>query len=254
MSFRDRLKEGAVRTLAFVNVADPALVELAGHVGFDAVIIDAEHGPLCMHDVVELVRAAQTAGCHSMVRVPMPDRAWILRSLDAGADGVLVPQVESSASAAAVVSEVRYPPAGQRGAGFYARRHRYALDRGRAALDNSDASVAAGVQIESVSAVKAAEEIVHTPGVDYVFVGPTDLSVSHGSCDADDPWVQHALASVARVCSEGRVPCGVYAAGPEAAERYFEMGYGSVAIGLVPLLANAGSAFIRGVREAARAK
>jgi 2-keto-3-deoxy-L-rhamnonate aldolase RhmA len=249
MNLRQRLLDREVRLLAFVNVADPALVEVAAHGGFDAVIIDAEHGPLSMHDIQDLIRAADAVAVPAMVRVPTRGREFILRALDAGASGVLVPQIDSAADAGHVVAECRFPPVGTRGAGFYARSYRYSLDRGRPALDSRDDSISAGIQIESVEAVERAEEILDVPGLDYVFVGPTDLSVSHGSCDPTHPWVVAAIESVAEKCRARGIPSGIYAANPDNAGVYAAMGYDTIAVGMLPMLVNAATAFTGQARQ-----
>lgn len=237
------------RTLAFVNVADPALVELAAHAGFGAAVIDAEHGPLSIADIANLVRAADAVGMTSIVRVPAVAREFVLRSLDSGAGGVLAPQIDTAEQAERLVAECRYPPVGIRGAGFYARQYGYTKERGADALRRSNDTVIAGIQVESTAAVEAAESIVETEGVDYVFVGPTDLSVSHGSCDPQHPWVRDAMRTVAATCARhGRIS-GAYAANPAAASEILEMGFDTVAVGVLPLLLGAGRAFVDGVAE-----
>lgn len=251
MQLRERLVSAQAVLLALVNVPDPALVELAAHAGFDAVVIDAEHGPLGIRDIQEMVRAGDAAAVPTIARVPEATKEWVLRSLDAGAAGILAPQIDTAAAAREVVAECRYPPAGRRGAGFYARRYRYSLDRGAPVIAAANRETVAGVQIESVAAVEAAAEILATDGVDFAFVGPTDLSVDHGSVDPLDPWVVDAISRVGAAGREAGIPLAVYAPTPQAGRKFAALGYRIIAVGLLPLLATAAGGYAREVRELA---
>lgn len=251
MTLRESLASPREKLLALINLPDPALVEVAAHAGFDAAVLDAEHGPLTISDIQAMVRAGDAAGIPTIARVPETTKEWVLRSLDAGAAGILAPQVDTPAEAARVIGECRYPPEGRRGAGFYARAYRYTLDRGPAAIQAANARIVAGIQIESVAAVEAAPEILATGGVDFAFVGPTDLSVDHGSTDITHPWVVDAIARMAEAGRAAGVPMAVYASTPDAARRYVELGYRIVGVGLVPVLMGAASSYVSEIRALA---
>jgi 4-hydroxy-2-oxoheptanedioate aldolase len=251
MSFRELLTSPGTSTMAMVNVPEPALVEVAAYAGFDAVMIDAEHGALDARDVQELVRAADAARIPTLVRPPRATKEFVLRALDCGAGGILAPQVATGADAADAVAECRYPPGGRRGAAFYTRGQRFTFDRGRAAIAAADEATVVGVQVESVDAVAAATEIFATPGLDFGFVGPTDLSVDHGSCDPAHPWMVDAIAGVAAAGRDAGLPMAIYATDPDAARRYAELGYRIVAVGVMALVARAVAGYVDGVRAAA---
>jgi 2-keto-3-deoxy-L-rhamnonate aldolase RhmA len=147
------------------------------------------------------------------------------------------------------VAEANSPPPGRRGAAFYPRGHRYTFERGRAALARADREVVVGVQIESMAAVESAAEILDTPGLDFAFVGPTDLSVDHGSADPRDPWVADAIARVGALGLERSLPMAIYAGDAETAARYVACGYRIVAVGIVALLAASARTFTDAVRS-----
>jgi len=245
VDFVEKLGSDALTLMAMVNVPDPALVEIAAYAGFDAVIIDAEHGPLTARDVQELVRAADAASVAALVRVPRVGKEFVLRSLDAGADGIIAPQVGSAEDASAIVSECRFPPEGVRGAGFYSRAFRYSLDRGLDVIKATNAAMVVGVQIETVEGVARAPEILSQPGVTFGFVGPTDLSVDHGSVDATNPWVLEAIASLASAGIDAGVPMAIYAADAQAARRYIDLGYRILAVGVLSVLTAAARSYVQ---------
>lgn len=236
---KSRLRASGGLSMAFVNVPEPALVEVAGHAGFDLVLLDAEHGPLTLHDVPNLVRAADAARIPALVRVPRPTKELVLRSLDAGSLGILVPQVSCPEEAAAAVMESHYPPSGRRGAAFYTRACRYSLDRGADTIAAAEERVVVGVQIETLAAVSNADSILAVPGIDFAFVGPTDLAVDHGSVDPQDPIVTRAIADLADAGRRAGVPMGIYAGSAAAAREYRALGYHVLAVGILPLLTQA---------------
>ena len=125
--FKLRLRRRDVMFGCFVGQPSPAIAEMVGYAGFDYVIVDLEHGPTGLETLENMLRAAQAAGAASLVRLPSPAQADILRVLDAGADGILVPHVESAADARAVVAHAYYPPAGQRGISTVSRAARHAI-------------------------------------------------------------------------------------------------------------------------------
>jgi 2-keto-3-deoxy-L-rhamnonate aldolase RhmA len=250
--FHERLAEREPVLLTMINVADPALVEVAAHAGFDAAVIDAEHGPLGMRDILDMIRAGEAARIPTIVRVPRATKEFVLRSLDAGAQGILFPQVNSAVEAEAAVAECRYPPQGVRGAGFYARGFRYALDRGADAIDAANAATVVGVQIEAMEAVGRATEILSQPGVDFGFVGPTDLSVDHGSIDITHPDVQKAIVGLARAAKTADLPLAIYAGTPQAARSFIDLGYRIIAVGIVPMLTIAARDYVAELRARER--
>src|SRR6188508_1524597 len=147
--FKLRLRRRDVMFGCFVGQPSPALAEMVGYAGFDYVILDLEHGPTGLETLENMLRAAQAAGAASLVRLPSPAQADILRVLDAGADGILVPHVESVADAQAVVAHAYYPPAGQRGISTVSRAARHAIVSPQQHLAGANQRTAVMLMVES---------------------------------------------------------------------------------------------------------
>jgi 4-hydroxy-2-oxoheptanedioate aldolase len=154
------------------------VVELAALAGFDAVILDQEHGPIGVEALPELVAAAQGAGLACVVRVPECRAKAIEAALDVGADAVLVPHVASADAARDAVAAARFAPDGRRGANPWVRAARYGALADFASEANDRCACLA--LVEETDGVAAIEDILAVPGLDAVFVGPVDLSHSLG--------------------------------------------------------------------------
>jgi 2-keto-3-deoxy-L-rhamnonate aldolase RhmA len=183
----------------FATLSDPAVVEMLALAGFGFALIDLEHTAIELGVLANHVRAAKQHGLATLVRVADESPKTILRVLETGADGVLVPHVETAEDARAAVEAVRYPPLGHRGfydgtpaAQYFA--HGYATYRELA--DAANAAVVLGVLIEDGAGVENCAEIAATPGVDLVVVGPADLGFSTGRTTAGDPVLAEAIDRV----------------------------------------------------------
>ena len=195
---------------SFVGIGHPASVEVLAWAGFELVCIDAEHSAFGAADVESLVRAAAAAGARALVRVSGVGPE-ISHALDAGADGVVVPRVESAEDARACVSAVRYPPVGARGAGP-GRAAQYGRDfAGYLARANDD--VALVLQIETVRGLENVDEIAAVDGVDLIFVGPGDLAVSLGVQGGSDEH-SAAVRRIVAAAREAGVDFGIFCLDP----------------------------------------
>lgn len=189
--FAARLRRGERLRLLFVKLPCPAEVELAGHTGFDAVILDTEHGTA--DGLEQHLRAADAAAIPALVRVPSADPGPILRALDAGAAGIVVAHVTGPAVARAAVAAAHYPPRGRRGLALTTRAGRYGVAAMRDHLARSLEETLVIVQIEDAEAVDRAPEILGVEAIDGVLIGATDLSVSLGH--PDDPHHPDVVAA-----------------------------------------------------------
>src|SRR3954453_14567657 len=195
VSLRQRLREGPPLIGTFSIVAAPELIELAGLAGFDVVVLDMEHGAYEIGNLGPHILAARAHGVAPVVRVRWSEPALIGAALDAGAAGVLVPHVQSAHDAAAVVKAARFPPAGGRGALPWVRAAGYEASDDWHARANDDVAVIA--MVEGKEGVAAVDEILATPGLDAVFLGPVDLAASLGLAGRlDPPQVVAAVRSV----------------------------------------------------------
>lgn len=183
-------------------IPHPSTAELLASVGYDFVVLDAEHTPMSYETMEDMVRAVDAAPgeTETLVRVPDDDPTTLKRTLDIGPTGILVPMVETPEQAAAIVDASRYPPAGTRGLGL-GRATGYGLTLGEH-VETIEEEVVRYVQLESERAIKNAEAIAAVEGIDGVFVGPVDLSMSmdcFGQWDDDGflDAVDHAVEAAA---------------------------------------------------------
>jgi 4-hydroxy-2-oxoheptanedioate aldolase len=210
-SLPQRLRAGDRLLGTIVKLPSPAAVEISGLAGLDLVMLDTEHG---LADGVALnhhLRSARVAGLPALVRVGAPDAAEILRALDAGADGVVVPHVSSREQAAAAVAAARYPPEGRRGLALSTPAGGYGSRSVTEHLADARLRTTVVVQLEDAEAVEHAEAIVATPGVDAALLGTTDLAASLGHAgDASHTEVRAAIDAFAAAANAHGVPlCGV---------------------------------------------
>ena len=180
---------------AWITSREPILAEIAGRAGFDYVCIDMQHGLADFDCAVGILQALASTPAIPVVRVPSNDAAIIGRVLDAGAMGIIIPMVNSAEEAKRAADACRYAPAGSRSIGPFAVAARHGAEYVARAND----LVACIPMIETRQAIEAIDDIVAVPGVDAVYVGPADLSLSLGllpAVDQTDEQFTDALAAV----------------------------------------------------------
>ena len=229
-SLSERMRGGGAAIGAFLSIDSPDIAELLGLVGYDFLVIDAEHGALGPIEVLQLVRAAS---CPAIVRVPEDDTALAGKALDAGAAGVQFTAVGSGEAAAAAARSCRYPPRGTRGVSFYTRAGGYTTAERPAVLA---VDTVVSVQIESVEGVRNVEAIAAAQGVDVVFFGPTDYGTEHAAT-GEGPAPEAAAAIVLDAARRHGRAAGIYAVDATAARMRFDAGFRYVTVGVVPVLA-----------------
>ena len=237
-SLREKLLKGERLLGTIVSVASPTVCELLSHAGFDWLFIDAEHGPLDVAAIQDLIRAAGTTPC--LVRVPTLDEVAIKRVLDAGAEGIIVPMINHADEAKRAVAYAKYPPLGQRGVGI-ARAQGYGFELDDY-LARANERITVVVQAEHVKAVANIEAIAATPGVDAVFVGPYDLSASLDRMgQVTDKAVVRAIDHITHRCQTVNTRLGVFGASAEAVRPYMDQGFTLIAAGTDTLLLGRGA-------------
>ena len=201
------LQEGGLALGTYTGgIADPQIVEIIGHAGFDAAFIDMEHTSFDLRDVQLMVMAADRVGITPIVRTPGFDPAFILRLLDMGVQGIQLPHISDARSAREAVKAVRYPPLGERGMAGASR----ASDYGKVALkdhmEQSNREITLAVMIEDLPAVEEIDAIASIEGIDIVAVGPSDMSRALGvSGTADHPKLVDVVHRVAEAVRKGGV-------------------------------------------------
>ena len=215
----------------WVTFPEPAVAELFAALGFDFVTVDMEHSAMTLETTLDAIRAVDAAAddAAAIVRLPGHDPDRIKRVLDAGVDGIMAPMVETPAEAEALVEACRYPPAGRRGVGP-GRGSDYGVTLPETIAAGEDAFTLI-LQIESPEGVDNAREIAATPGVDALFVGPTDLTVAMGGLDESDAEFLDAVESVLDSAAATDTPVGTFAVGDDSIERWGERAFDFLAVG-----------------------
>jgi 4-hydroxy-2-oxoheptanedioate aldolase len=225
MSLRQRLAGAAPVIGTWVNGRDPSVVETLGAVGFDLVVVDLEHGELGVHHLPDLLRAAAATGTASLVRASHLEAAQIGKVLDAGPDGVVVPNVTCAAEAEAIVRAAHYPPLGTRGAAPTGRAPAYGATPFASYRRRVEAEVVVVVQVEGPEGLERVDEILGVEGVDVMFIGPFDLSQHIGvPGETDHPEVVAAMERIAAAAARRGMATGTWAADAKAARRWAEAG------------------------------
>lgn len=184
----------------------PLMTEMIGYAGFDFVILDLEHVGVNPQTLENMIRAAECAGTTTLVRVPHSAPDVILRVLDAGAQGIVVPHVRNRTEAELAVASTRYHPLGTRGIAG-GRTTGFGTLPLPAYLERANRELMVVVMIEDKEGVEAIDDIVAVPGVDMVLEGAIDLSQSLAvPADAQHPSVQAAVARIAQSCRARGVP------------------------------------------------
>jgi 4-hydroxy-2-oxoheptanedioate aldolase len=209
-TLRDRLRRGEAAYGAWSVIAAVSSVRSLAGAGLHYVVIDLQHGEAAERDLPGLTDAIRLAGATPLSRVRHAHPADIGRALDLGCDGVIVPNVDSAEQARAVAGACRYPPAGYRSAGGI--------------LAGQDEPLCF-VMVESKQAVAELAATVALPGVDGIYVGPRDLSLSLGcALDPRDPVLRSALEQIWAACAAAGKPVGVHAADGATARLYRDSG------------------------------
>ena len=216
----------------FVKIPSLEIAEIIGAAGFDFVVIDTEHALLSVRDVYSLVVVYSRMGVAPLVRITDHGYGDGQRYLDAGAAGILVPHISNAAQAEATMRQFLFPPAGTRGMGFAARAGTWgALDGGAVEYVRAgQEDVARIAMIEEREAVEDIEAILGTQGVDAVFVGPGDLSLSLG-VPGGSPEVHDAVTTAIKAAVLAGVPVGTVVAGEEQIRLRAEQGCRFILVG-----------------------
>ncbi|MDQ2084171.1 aldolase/citrate lyase family protein [Xanthobacteraceae bacterium Astr-EGSB] len=230
-ALKARLAQGLPCFGTWLHSASPSVAEMVGYAGLDFAIIDLEHGPGDVDTARAMMQAMAAGGTTPMVRVPSGDPIFLKRVVDAGAQTLLIPMVDTAEEAKRIVDACLYPPRGQRGdASIVVRGSRYGLIEDYMAHAHEEMLIVP--QIETVAAVAQAGAIAAVAGVDMVFIGPADLSGSAGlPGQTGAPEVERLIAhAVAAIRAAGK-PIGTVPRDGKSWRDLFVEGYALVAAG-----------------------
>jgi 4-hydroxy-2-oxoheptanedioate aldolase len=212
-------RAGGTALGAWMSLREPLLAEIAATSGYDYVCIDMQHGLSDYGDAVNALQAIRATPAVPIVRVPWNEFGIIGRVLDAGALGVIIPMVNTPDEARRAVAACRYAPVGARSFGPLTAGVRYGGDYFRTAND----TVACIPMIETQRAVESIDDILSVPGIDAIYIGPADLSITYGLPPAlDNPGdvFDGALGTVVASCQQHGVVPGIHSSAALAAKRH----------------------------------
>jgi 4-hydroxy-2-oxoheptanedioate aldolase len=259
--FKKQLREGHPKIGLFVNSHSPTVAEQLAHSGYDWLLVDTQHGPMDYERLSAMLTSISHGGAKSMVRVGgYDDRPGIQQALDLGADGVLVPYINTAEEARQAVSCTKYPTAGTRSVYFPQRSMNKAGLLGYAGNFNNDGIVA--LQVETADCIKNIAEIAAVPGVDILFLGQNDLCMSMGLYEKykfpdmyTSPELGEATNKLVAEAKKNKVILGLFLFGTSRVAEFFDKGFTFISLGndLHHVLTQAGT-YMKDVTSTAKDK
>ncbi len=235
--FKQDLRSGTPKMGLFINSHSPTVAEQLAHSGYDWLLVDSQHGPMGYEKLSAMLSGISNGGAKSMVRVAgYTDRAGIQQSLDMGADGVLVPYINTADEARQAVSCTRYPTIGTRSVYFPQRSMNKLGLLGYAGGANKNVIVA--LQVETASCIENIEEIAAVPGVDILFLGQNDLCMSMGLYQKYDfphmytsPELGAATNKLVENARKNNVILGLFLFGTSRVGEFLDKGFTFISVG-----------------------
>jgi 4-hydroxy-2-oxoheptanedioate aldolase len=259
--FKQELRDGKPKMGLFLNAHSTTIAEQLAHSGYDWLLVDTQHGPMDPEKLTAMLAAIANGGAKSMVRVAgYHDRGGIQQALDLGADGVLVPYINSAEEARQAVSCARYPTIGTRSVYFPQRSTNKAGLLGY--VGNANKNLIVALQVETASCIEHIDEIAAVPGVDILFLGQNDLCMSMGLYEKYEfphmytsPELQDATERLVKAALKNNVILGLFLFGTARVGEFLDKGFTFVSIGndLHHVLTQA-TAYIKDLEEIAKGK
>ena len=249
-TLKEKVKKGEVVIGTFVGLGHPDVTEMLSRLGFDWLLLDAEHSPISAESCEQMVRAADCVNITPIIRVAMNIRQNILRYLDIGALGVMLPQINSKAEVENVIESVKYPPEGRRGlASVRAANYGITGSLGNYVTEANRETMVI-VQVETMQAIDNLKEILTVPGTDVIFIGPSDISSAMGyPGQVNHPEVQKMIAYlVDEIRTAGKI-AGTVAYDLDTLRRCKERGFKFIAYNIAPMLVKSGREYLEAARD-----
>lgn len=234
--FKQKLLSGDMQFGCWVGMADSYAAEISASAGFDWLLIDGEHAPNDLRSILQQLQIISASDSHPIVRLPASETYMVKQVLDAGAQTILIPMVESKEQAIALVKATRYPPAGVRGVGAALARASN-FNNITDYLTTADDQICLLVQIESQAGVDALDDILAVDGIDGAFIGPADLAADIGMIGQhDSPAMQQTLNTlIERIKTAGKA-AGILALNNSAVDNAVKSGACFIGVGIDVLL------------------
>jgi 4-hydroxy-2-oxoheptanedioate aldolase len=235
--FKKQLRAGTTKLGLFLNSHSPTVAEQLAHSGYDWLLVDTQHGPMGNESLSGMLAGISSGGARSMVRVGgYSDRQGIQQSLDMGADGVLVPYINTADEARAAVSCCRYPTAGTRSVYFPQRSMNKGGLLGYAGAANDNVIVA--LQVETADCIKNIDAIADVPGVDMLFLGQNDLCMSMGLYEKyqfpdmyTSPELADATNRLIAAATRRNIILGIFLFGTSRVGEFLAKGFRFISVG-----------------------
>jgi 2-keto-3-deoxy-L-rhamnonate aldolase RhmA len=227
--FKERLIKGEPLVGIFASLGSEMAAEVLGSSNIDYTLIDMEHAPNDLRNVVNQMQAVKAAGGECLVRTPVLDHIYAKRLLDAGATTIMFPQINNINDAMHAVKAVKYPPIGIRGIAGATRANNFGRENNY--VEVADERICVICQIESLEACKNVKEIASTDGVDLLFVGPGDLSADMGFIkNRNANEVKEMALQVLKESNKCGKPCGIMVSSLTEAKEMLQLGFAIVAV------------------------
>jgi 4-hydroxy-2-oxoheptanedioate aldolase len=235
--FKKQLREGQPKIGLFLNSHSSTVAEQLAHSGYDWLLVDTQHGPMTYEKLSTMLAGIAHGGAKSLVRVAgYQDRAGIQQSLDMGADGVLVPYINTAEEARQAVTCCKYPMAGTRSVYFPQRSMNREGLLGYAGAANENTIVA--LQVETADCIKNIEEIAAVPGIDLLFLGQNDLCMSMGLFEKykfpemyTSPELMDATNRLIAAAKKNNVILGLFLFGTTRVQEFLDKGFPLISVG-----------------------
>ncbi|HEX4133209.1 MAG TPA: aldolase/citrate lyase family protein [Bryobacteraceae bacterium] len=235
--FKNELRAGKPKIGLFVNSHSPTVAEQLAHCGYDWLLIDSQHGPMGYETLSAMLAGVASGGAKSLVRVgSYSDRPGIQQALDTGADGVLVPYINTAEEARQAISCMLYPTAGTRSVYFPQRSMNKKGLLGYAGEWNKN--VIAALQVETADCIKNIDEIAAVPGLDLLFLGQNDLCMSMGLYEKYkfpdmyfSPELQEATDKLRAAAKKNNIILGLFLFGTSRVGEFLDKGFPLISLG-----------------------
>ena len=217
----------------WMQIAHPAVAEILASAGFDWMCVDLEHGAIDLESTTNIFRTLKAFDCIPVARLPLNDEIWIHRILDAGAQALIIPMVNSAEEAEYAIKHAKYPPRGVRGYG-YSRANGHGINF-KEYISTANTEIAVIMQIEHKNAITNLEDILQVDDVDGVFIGPLDLSGSYGlTGNLECPEMKNAIKYYLEMCKKYNKAPGMHIVNPneENINANIQLGFTFIALGL----------------------
>ncbi len=222
-----KLQAGKACTTAWLSIPSAYSAEIAGHAGFDGVVIDLQHGMIDFQMALGMLQAVSSTPATPVVRAPWNDSAQIMHLLDAGAYAVICPMISSATQCANFVRACRYPPKGERSFG----PARGVLYGGADYFQHANATVMTWAMIETREALDNLEAILQVDELDGIYIGPNDLALALGAQPGSDFTNQTVVDAIAHIHHRAKASSkftGIFCASGEAAAQRITQGFNLV--------------------------